>query len=101
MPRPYGSSLKRSFGITFAYGSCAASPASTVSSPLMPYALPCWNNTRHPVSVSAVIGLTAGFSFFRLSRLVERAGAQMVLPDRSLMLFAVESRGTSVFCPDR
>ena len=76
MPRPYGSSLNALALVTSAYGSCAASPARTVSSPVMPSALPCWNSTRQPVSLSAVIGLTVGLPVCRLSRLVDAARAR-------------------------
>ena len=44
-PMPYGSLVKGS-PTTVAYRSCAASPASTVSSPVMASAWPCWNFTR-------------------------------------------------------
>src|SRR4029453_7569470 len=79
-PMPYGSLVKGS-PTTLAYGSCAASPASTASSPVMASAWPCWNFTRQPVCVAAVTTFTYG-KVFSLSRLVDPAGAHTRWPPR-------------------
>lgn len=97
IPRPYGSSLIFAAFVTRAYGSWAASPASTVSSPEIPTTLLCWKSARQPVSVSAVTGTIFGFSRIMLSRLVELAGAQTFWPLSSSSDSAFMSLRTSSF----
>ena len=71
-PSPYGSAVKPVPG-RVGEGSWEASPASTVSSPVMPSTAPSWNSTRQPVWVSAPTASTS-VKVRSLSMLVDPLG---------------------------
>ena len=97
-PSPYGSAVNAFWSGTTAYGSWAASPASTVSSPVIASTPPCWNSTRQPVWLSEPTAIALGGSGRRLSMLeVPVRGADLLARRGRPSVVALEPRRTRIF----